>query len=277
MAMATGLPAGLSLNPNSNGSVLTISGIPTTAQTGLMFAISVKDSSPTQQTVNASYTINIAPAPLSLSPSVLPDGTVGVAYNHTVSVAGGTAPYTFTETGLPADNLTATNGAVSVLISGAPSAAQTGLPFSVTVKDSSTPQQTATVQYTINISVLALNVSSITPPDGQVGSVYPTQTIKVSGGTPPYTATAMGLPAGLSFTKNSNGSVLTISGTPTTVQSGVMFSISVTDSGNPAQNSKASYTTVIEPFTSRFARRDGERRVQSGRVGGRGNRTVYFL
>jgi Putative Ig domain len=247
-ATATGLPAGLSLTPNSNGAVLTISGTPTTAQTGVMFTISVKDSSPTQQTVNATYTINIAPPSLTLSPGVLPNGTVGVAYSQTVSVAGGTAPYMFTEPVPPTDNLTATNGPVSVLISGTPSLAQTGLTFSVMVTDSSTPPQTATVTYTINISApTTLNVSSISPPNGQVGSVYPTQIINVSGGTSPYTATATGLPAGLSLTKNSNGSMLTISGTPTMAQTGVMFSISVTDSSSPPQNSNSSYTININP------------------------------
>jgi hypothetical protein len=84
-----------------------------------------------------------------------------------------------------------------------------------------------------------LNVSSITPPDGQVGAVYPTQTINVSGGTAPYTATPTGLPAGLSLTANANGSVLTIAGTPTTTQTAASFSISVKDSSSPAQTKTA--------------------------------------
>src|SRR5260370_8973046 len=69
----------------------------------------------------------------------------------------------------------------------------------------------------------ALYMSSITPPNGQVGTVYATQTITVSGGTSPYTATPTGLPPGLSLTPNYTGTVLTISGTPTTAPNHVIF------------------------------------------------------
>jgi hypothetical protein len=147
------LPAGLSLTPNANGSVLTISGIPTTAQTSVTFTISVTDSSPTKQTVPATYTINIAPPLLSLSPGALPPGTVGAAYNQVVSVAGGTGPYMLSVTGLPADGLNAVNGAgdLSVLISGTPSLAQT-VTFSVMVTDSTSPTpQIKMANYAINI------------------------------------------------------------------------------------------------------------------------------
>jgi hypothetical protein len=61
-------------------------------------------------------------------------------------------------------------------------------------------------------------------PAGKVGVAYPSATL-VSGGTPPYTITAPGLPAGLQA--NTDG---TVTGTPTAGSAQpIMFSVTVTD------------------------------------------------
>ena len=48
--------------------------------------------------------ITISPAPLALTTTSLPSGTVGVTYSSTIGVAGGTSPYScvFTVGTLPA-------------------------------------------------------------------------------------------------------------------------------------------------------------------------------
>jgi hypothetical protein len=72
----------------------------------------------------------------------------------------------------------------------------------------------------------AITLSPVNLPDGLINTPY-NQTITTSGGTPPYTFSAIGLPAGLSI--NTSG---VISGTPTTAGQGV-FTLTVQDS-NPA-------------------------------------------
>ena len=69
--------------------------------------------------------------------------------------------------------------------------------------------QQTTITITLVINGL-LTVTTTTLPAGTVGVPYGPVTLTASGGTPPYTWTATGLPAGLSL---STAGVL--SGTPT--------------------------------------------------------------
>ena len=63
---------------------------------------------------------SLEPLPaLTLSPTTLPDGRVGLSYSQTITAADGTAPYTFTVTGLPA-GLTPSATSPSVALSGTP-------------------------------------------------------------------------------------------------------------------------------------------------------------
>jgi len=81
------LPAGLTQNN------CTISGTPTTAGT-LTITEQVTDASNPQQSVSGSLSVTItAPGNLTLTLASLPNGTVGVPYDSTIGVTGGTAPY----------------------------------------------------------------------------------------------------------------------------------------------------------------------------------------
>ncbi len=85
----------------------------------------------------------------------------------------------------------------------------------------------------------AITLSPVNLPDGLINTPY-NQTITASGGTPPYTFSAMGLPPGLSISTSG-----VISGTPTTGGQGG-FTLTVQDS-NPADPAgSVSYSLNID-------------------------------
>ncbi len=231
-----GLPTGLSLS--SSG---TISGIPSAAGT-FTFPVKVTDTtSPTPQTYSESFTVKIA-STLTLTASTLPSGAVGAPYSTSCSASGGTTPLSYAVVGtLPAGlNFNTSNCAIA----GSPTATGTSS-FSITVTDASTPQQSATRQFSITVA------AGLTITSGSLGAA--TQSSPYSGiltaanGTQPYTwqwSAASGLPAGLSF--SSSG---TISGTPTAPGDYVIV-FTVTDSSSPKQTNSKTLTLVVNAYTA---------------------------
>jgi Putative Ig domain len=224
------LPAGLTL------SGCAVSGVPTTAGTSTV-AVIVTDWSSTPKTVTGPETIVISAAnlPLTLTATTLPNGTVGVLYNATIGVIGGTTPYTC--------SITSGTLPLGLILNGC---SVSGIPLlpgtsTVTVKvtDSSNPTQTVSGPETIVIAAASLVLSQTTLPDGTVGIPY-SATIGATGGTTPYTCaiTSGTLPAGLTI----SGCV--ISGIPTTAQVSTI-SVKVTDAGNPILNIVGNYTITI--------------------------------
>ncbi|MEI9975909.1 MAG: putative Ig domain-containing protein [Ignavibacteriota bacterium] len=97
-------------------------------------------------------------AALTVTTSSLSSGTVGVAYTAALAASGGTAPYTFTATGLPAG--LSVNGQS---ITGTPTAAGTST-VTVTAKDSSNPALTATATLTLAITAPAVSITTTSLP-----------------------------------------------------------------------------------------------------------------
>ena len=192
------LPAGLTLTG------CTVSGTPTTSGSTVI-TVKGTDSANPPGTGTGPVTLTVNAAPLALNTTTLPGGTVGVAYNSTIGVTGGTAPYgcVFTSGTLPA-GLSLTGCTVS----GTPTTAGTS---SLTVKATDSNGNTVTGPESITIAPAPLALSTTTLPGGTVGVAY-SSTIGVTGGTAPYGCvfTAGTLPAGLSLTG------CTVSGTPTT-------------------------------------------------------------
>lgn len=89
---------------------------------------------PSSQTVNMAEQCSGGCPLITVSPSSLPDGVVGIAYNQTITASGGTAPYTFaiTSGALPAGLVLDPNTGV---ISGTPTTVQSAT-FEVTATDS---------------------------------------------------------------------------------------------------------------------------------------------
>ncbi|HLH16921.1 MAG TPA: putative Ig domain-containing protein [Bryobacteraceae bacterium] len=232
---ATGLPAGLSINASTGA----ITGTPT-GPISSSVTIKVTDSStPTPQTATASLSLTVAPAALTITTTSLPSGQANQAYNATLAATGGTTPYSWSATGLPAGlSINASSGAIT----GTPTAGSNG---NVTIKvtDSTTPTAlTATVSLALNIAPPPITITTTLLPTGTAGQPY-NATLAATGGTPPYTWSATGLPGGLSI----NPSTGAITGTPTGPNSGNV-TIKVTDSTTPtALTGSASLALNITP------------------------------
>ncbi|WP_214228989.1 putative Ig domain-containing protein, partial [Pedobacter sp. B4-66] len=223
---ATGLPAGLTFDPATNK----IDGTPTTSGT---FTIPVTVTDADGKTKTTNYTIKVVD-PLALAPKVLADGNVGVVYaTQTIPAAtGGTGPYTYTATNLPAG---LTFDIATREIKGTPTAS--GMKnVSVTAKDAT--GKTVTQTYSIKVNGI-LVLPGATLPNGLVGTAYPEQTLPaVSGGTSPYTYAVTGVPAGLTFDPITRK----ISGTPTT---GGSFTIKLTATDNAGISTSTDYALLV--------------------------------
>jgi hypothetical protein len=200
-AVASGaLPGGLSLNASTG----VISGTPSASGP---FSFTIRATDVNFNTGSQAYTVNIAPVPLTVNPPVLPNGTLGVAYNQTVTTTGGTGPYNYVvlsgalPTGLA---LNAASGAIT----GTPTAAAT---FNFTIQSTDSTPNTGTRAYSVTIGTNSLTVNPSALPNGSQGIAY-SQTVTASGGTGPYTfaVTAGALPTGLSLNAASGA----ITGTP---------------------------------------------------------------
>lgn len=84
---------------------------------------------------------------LTLSPTTLPNGTVGTAYSKTITATGGTSPYSFvTSAGALPAGLTLTSGGV---LSGTPTTATS---YSFTVKATDSAAHTGSQAYSVTIA-----------------------------------------------------------------------------------------------------------------------------
>ena len=131
------IPPGLTLNPTS----ALLAGTPTQSGT-FSFTLQVRDS--LGQTVSKAFTITIID-PLAISTGNL-TGSLGAPFSQTLAATGGTAPYTWSSTGLPGGlSLNSTSGAIT----GTPSAAGT-TSVTFTVTDSARRTATQTIAIVVN-------------------------------------------------------------------------------------------------------------------------------
>jgi len=183
---------------------------------------------------------------LTIDTASLPDGNLGVAYSSYVHAWGGDKPYTWSISAgaMPAGwTLNASTGVISG------TATQYGtFNFTVRCQDSDSPQNSTTKAYTVNVTVLPLQITTASLPNGYINVAY-SQTLQASGGAPPYTWSILSgsLPPGL--TLNSSSGV--ISGAPTA--SGTCnFTVRVTDSQTPtpatADKALSIVTSALSPL-----------------------------
>ena len=228
------LPAGLSLSPTG---ILT--GTPETAGS---FNLTVEVTDATGCAGSQVVPLTILPAcpALSITPTTLAEGRVGVSFNQTLTASGGTAPYTFQVTtgSLPSGLTLSESGSLT----GTPTTAGTAS-FTLTVTDASGCRGTQT--YTMEIKEVCdgvtINLTPTTLPEGTQGTAY-SQTLSASGGQAPYTFTVSTgtLPNG--FSLNPTGEL-----TATAPLAGTAsFTVTVTDARG-CVGSQAYTLTVVDP------------------------------
>lgn len=144
--------------------------------------------------------------------SPLPSGMVGTAYAQTLTAAGGTAPYSFSQiAGMMPGGLSITGSALT----GTPTNAGTFL-FTIQVTDSSTPPINAYNQEQLTIAplgdtALTMDIAAVPLTIGTIGAAYGPVTLTAVNGAGPLTWSGTDLPTGLVL---SSAGVL--SGTPAT-------------------------------------------------------------
>jgi hypothetical protein len=202
------LPTGLSLNVNTG----LLSGTPSAAGT-FTFLVIARDA--VQQTATRSYTVVV-----TAQSGVLPTGLVGTPYRHRLETSGLTPPVQCSLIGgrLPAG---LTLGGDCEL-SGTPTEAAT-VSLTIQFRDGQNRLQSVVFELTI---LPALTLRPDTLPPASVRQPY-SATLAASGGAPPYSYAATGLPGGLTLQAQSG----VISGTPAAAGT-FTVTVTVTDSGN---------------------------------------------
>lgn len=204
---AAGLPGALPTGLLLDAATGIISGNPSVSGT-FNISVTLTDTSPgpvVNATVTKSVAITINPTPTIVTTS-LPAGVVNQAYSQTISMAGGTSPFTWQLTGSLPTGLSFDSG--TGIISGTPTSSGS-FTFSVTVTDS-TGKASAAQSLTIDVNSI-LNITTPTsgalaPPTAFSGQPY-SFTFAATGGVKPYTWSAPNLPGG--FTINPFTGVLT--------------------------------------------------------------------
>jgi Putative Ig domain/Fibronectin type III domain len=169
------LPPGLTLAQTG-----TISGTPSTAGT-FNLVVRVTDTGGNSATKALTLIVRSA-APLTITLSQLPRGSVGIPYSQNIGASGGQTPYTWSiQSGNLPDGLILNQ---SGIISGTPERAVT-TSFVLRLTDAVNASVTSTLSLTINPAVLLLSIETESLADALVGVDY-TETLKAVGGSSPY-------------------------------------------------------------------------------------------
>jgi hypothetical protein len=166
-----------------------------------------------------------------------PDPTdVGISTTFTVSASGGTLPFSYNYTGLPAGCVTVNLSSFSCK----PSAAGTHT-VRVFVNDSLGNSTTATLSLTVNADTTVSSFTALHDPT-DVG-IMTTLNVTASGGIKPYTYTYTGLPGCVSENTSSLACDPLESGT-------YVIEVFVNDTRSPTSSASASLTLTVDPVLS---------------------------
>ena len=185
-------------------------------------------------------TVGPPASPLTITPTTLPNATIGSPYSATMTATGGVPAYTWSLSGNP--SWLSINPATGVL-SGTPTGTSgSTASFTVTVTDSQTPtHSTQSVGQSIVVVIGTLTIANTSLPAATVNTPY-SATLNATGGITPYTWSLSGNPSWLSINPSTGALSGTAPGTPGTTPT---FSVSVTDSESPAQVNVANFTITI--------------------------------
>jgi uncharacterized protein (TIGR03437 family) len=184
---ASGLPAFLSIT-----SLGVLSGnFPAGSLPSYTFTVTIRDSKGVSVSSQITLAVTIPP-PLSISTTSIPPGIPGQSYSFIFTATGGTGPYTWSGSGIPAFLNLSSSGPLTGTIPASPLASYS---FGVSVKDANGGAASGGVTLTINRPPLSVNVTSI--PSVSVGIHF--STFLTAAGVPPITWTGSGLPSWLTL------------------------------------------------------------------------------
>lgn len=219
------LPPGLSLS-----GVGVLAGTPTLVGS-YSFTVHAIDAFGCQGT--RAYSSSVDCPAITVAPGSIPNGTVGSAYNQTITASGGSSPYTYTVTSgsLPSGLSLATSGSLF----GTPNASGSSS-FTITATDAQ--GCTASQSYTVSIDCPVISLTPASLPNGSFASPY-AQTVLGAGGNSPYSfaITFGALPPGISLSGTG-----VLSGTPSTTGA---FSFTVTGTDANGCFGSRSYSLTI--------------------------------
>ncbi len=162
------------------------------------FTVQVTDSN--QKVATRNFRITVRNEALKITTaSPLPKGSVGVPYSAGFAATGGTKPYQWSASGLPAG--LSLDGAGN--LTGTPTA-KGATTFTVQVTDTAGAKDSKAFELTIDPEPLRITTASIA--DGRVGESY-AQSFSAEGGTPPYRWDAVAGWAGPGLSLSSDGAL----------------------------------------------------------------------
>ncbi len=224
----------------SNTATLTVTLIPATISKAFSpVGVPVGGNSSVTLTLGNANTTALTAAAFTdtlVNMSALGGGVTGTCVGTTpATLTAGATALSFTGITIPAtSNCTVTFKVTS---------SHSGLNPNTTSAVTTTQAPTGAASNTANLTVappLSINATPASLPAGTVNVSYSVTTLTATGGTPPYTWTATGLPPGLTI-GNSTG---TIAGTPTSL-SGSPYNVTVTVTDANGTTATASYSITV--------------------------------
>jgi hypothetical protein len=200
------------------------------------FPLTITASNSAAPDATQNFTLTVAP--LGVTTTSLPAGTIEKSYSAKLATIGGKSPFkwSLTQGALPGGLKLATTGTIS----GTPTAVGTST-FTVTVTDSTKPANTATA--TLSITIAPLTVTTSTLANGTIGKSYSAKLAANGGKSPLVWSVASGsLPTGLKLATSG-----TVSGTPTAPGT-YDFTLQVHDGAKPANTASAALSITIPPL-----------------------------
>ena len=200
------LPAGVTFTDNGNGTA-TLAGTPAVGTHGTYtLSIGAANGVAPNATQSFALTVDARPAIKSAASTTFTEGTAGT---FTVRAVGTPTPSLAATGPLPAGVTFTDNGNGTATLAGTPSVNGTFV-LTVTASNGVSPNATQTFTLTVDGAPTITSGAATTFTEGTAGSF----TVQGTGTPTPSLSESGGLPAGVTFTDNGNGTA-SLSGTPT--------------------------------------------------------------